>query len=210
MNDAIGLAKQTRKQLLQSEEAQALEFEKQLMWAATQMLGCMDGMATREDLLNGLPGDELIEKKRKGLKRLKKAGRKAAVEGAAAEDGGADEDGDEAGAPKRWMPSRSWKGVEMGKIQSALGSVPSGESGAGIGGEDAEAPRSATITSLYTPQHRALIQQRNAIYDEFVAQYRQNIQELSDRYTGIVEAQEQWRENWLRSVGMLQAQQEEQ
>ena len=51
---------------------------------------------------------------------------------------------------------------------------------------------------------------KNAIYDEFVAQYRQNIQELSDRYNGIVEAQEQWRENWLRSVGMLQAQQEEQ
>jgi hypothetical protein len=183
--------------------------------AATMIL--LDTTVMRDDL-GYLPGDELIEPKRKSLKRLKKAHRvrmNARVEeGEEGSGGGGEGDGGVAPGPpkprdamnptgREWL-KRTWPGLP------AMEKLPASLTKAVVDGEEEEGEEKIEsvsvpdgVRSYVTTAHRVLLKARDAQYAVYTSAFAQNVDTVTKRYDALLQKELQWAENWQTLVNTL-------
>ena len=176
-------------------------------------------LSCNRDDLGFLPGDDLLEKKRKSLKRLKKAQRTKQEAPDAAADANGEPVPDSYQPPDgRHISQRNWPRLPLDKLATVVGSF--GELAAqGEGGPDAE-PDAEVVTmesvlakegqegpleSILTTAHRQVIRARDETWDTFIADLDASLNGINERYQSLLDEEMRWEKNWSELVAKLKA-----
>jgi hypothetical protein len=192
----------TRKDIVAGQIEQAKLFVSTLAEQTTAALSLIDTMVVTDDL-GYLPGDELLEKKRKSLKRLRKLQRTK------------DEADDEVGAVTssasgsldayekpdgRHMSTRTWPALpfqqlkqvfEKHQITQCVAKTHEWIDSLAAAFDNDKGPSSAVTTA-----HRQVIRSRDSNWERFINDLDEKFDRLEVSFTSLQDAEVAWRTTW--------------
>jgi len=216
-----GAVVQVKEELLREHVDHAKLFVAALSEQCTSILKLTDALVFTDDL-GYLPGDELIEKKRKSLKRLQKMQRAL---------GDDDDDGDEGASRKvphsyqmpdgRHLKQRTWSALDVSELREAFvrhgvrthaeeqdvsGVAGDTPSDAEVGGDwitQLAEQYNAGPTSLVTTAHRQILRMRDAAWKSFLKHLDDGMAKLKNHFGSLQTEEVQWADEWASLVAAL-------
>jgi hypothetical protein len=212
VKQAIG---EVKKELVEGQIQQGKTFVAALAEQCACALKLLDTIVITDDL-GYLPGDELIEKKRKSLKRLKKLDRAQAPKGV--DDAEGEEEEDEGRhVPDSYQPpdgrhcvDRTWKPIQVVQMRQifdkhgvAIG-VEEGAEGDWIDGLQVQFG-SKGPQSIVTTAHRQVIRARDEEWTTFMSDLDTNFKRLDEYFGRLLGEEDKWEVTWKGLVDALVA-----
>jgi len=202
--EAIAAAQVAKEEVLRHQVEHAKAFARTADEQCAAALRSLDALVLTEDL-GHLPGDELMEKKRKSLKRLRKLEKKRVA-------AGEDPDADPGPVPEsyqmpdgRHWPSRTWAALDVSRLKQALQSSSKSDAGASSTQwiDDLTEELSSGPESLVTTAHRQVLRARDEIWQEFLQSMDHTATETSAKFEHLIHGETHWRAQWVKSVEKL-------
>jgi len=205
--EAVGAVK---RELVAGQAALAQAFVGRLVEQCGAALRLADSLVLTDDL-GYLPGDELVEKKRKSLKRLKKLQRNKE----AGRDGENEEDEPVPNAyvkPNgRHCPPRTWPPLPVKQLRVVFEArgVPVPE-GAEVEGSEANWIEALAVEfgsdgpqGIVTTAHREIIRARDRNWDRFIQELDTNLARLEHHFGRLQVNEKRWEATWQGLVEAL-------
>jgi hypothetical protein len=201
---------EVKRELVLGQVEHAKEFVARISEHTASALTLMDTLVLLDDL-GHLPGDELVEKKRKSLKRLKKMQR--ALEQPDAEQEGADEERDVPGSYQkpdgRHCPKRTWIPLPVDQLRHlfekhAVDVSPSFSKQSEQSAADdqdwidvlCDEFGAAGPESIVTTAHRHVMRARDRNWDKFIQDLDMNFTRLELHFGGLQDEEHKWQSTW--------------
>jgi len=217
---------EAKRELVLGQVEHAKDFVAHISEHTASALTLMDTLVLSDDL-GYLPGDELVEKKRKNLKRLKKMQRTLEQPAAEQEGEGADQgrlvpssyekpDG-------RHCPQRTWTPLPVSQLRQLFEkhsvvvepepSDPSHGTSVQVGVGESEIRDWIDLLSdefgtegpqsIVTTAHRQVVRARDSNWDFFIKDLDTNFSRLEIHFGGLQEEEQKWQGTWMGLVDAL-------